>query len=257
MGAILMLLDAHCHVDHYNDPNEVLEESAKRGIFLIAVTNLPSHFEQGLRHVRSYSNVRLALGLHPLMADKHSSEMQLFERYLSETNYIGEVGLDLSRDGRKSFSVQKKSFEAALRRGNKFFSLHARMAEQRVLDMLLEANVRAGVFHWYSGSTKILGKALEAGYYFSVNPRMCLTKNGQSIISRIPLDRLLTETDGPFAGENRKPYYPWDVEKVIQHVSKIHSMPAEAVLGQIWENFRRLTHATDSENIGSLEYGPT
>jgi TatD DNase family protein len=237
-----MLLDAHCHVDHYDNPREVLEEAATRGIFLIAVTNLPSHFEQGLRHVRSFSNVRLALGLHPLMADKHSSEMQLFERYLSETNYIGEVGLDSSRDGRKGFSVQKKSFEAVLRSGSKFFSLHARMAEQQVLDMLLEANVRAGVFHWYSGPTKILDKAVEAGYHFSVNPRMCLSKNGQGIISHIPLDRILTETDGPFAKENGKPYYPWDVEKVIHHVSQIHSMPAEAVRNQIWENFKRLTN---------------
>ena len=242
MGAILMLLDAHCHVDHYDNPNEVLEESAKRGIFLIAVTNLPSHFEQGLRHVQSYSNVRLALGLHPLMADKHSSEMQLFERYATETNYIGEVGLDSSRDGRKTFPVQKNSFEAVLRSGSRFFSLHARMAEQQVLDMLLEANATVGVFHWYSGPTKVLDKAVEAGYYFSVNPRMCLTKNGQSIISRIPLDRLLTETDGPFAGENRKPYYPWDVEKLIQHLSQIHLMPAEAVRKEVWENFRRLTN---------------
>jgi len=253
-----MLLDAHCHVDHYDNPKEVLEESAKRGIFLIAVTNLPSHFRQGLRHVRSFGNVRLALGLHPLMADKHSSEMQLFERYLSETKYIGEVGLDSSRDGRKNFSVQKNSFEAVLRSGggSKFFSLHARMAEQQVLDMLLGANVRGAAFHWYSGPTKVLDKVVEAGYYFSVNPHMCVTKNGQSIISRIPLGKLLTETDGPFAGENRKPYYPWDVEKVIHYVSQIHSMPAEAVRGQIWENFRGLTHATDSENGGNLEYGP-
>jgi TatD DNase family protein len=238
-----MLLDAHCHVDHYDNPKEVLEESAKRGIFLIAVTNLPSHFEQGLRHVESFGNVRLALGLHPLMADKHSAELRLFERYLPGTNYIGEVGLDSSRVGRKNFSIQKKSFEAVLRSGSKFFSLHARMAEQQVLDMLLDADARGGgVFHWYSGPIEVLDKAVGAGYYFSVNPRMCLTKNGQRIISHIPLDRILTETDGPFAGENGKPYYPWDVEKVIQYLSKIHSMPAEAVRERIWENFKRLTN---------------
>jgi len=237
-----MLLDAHCHVDHYDNPKEVLEESAKRGIFLIAVTNLPSHFEQGLPHVHSYSNVRIALGLHPLMADKHSSELRLFERYLSETNYIGEVGLDSSRDGRKNISIQKSSFETVLRKvgGSKIFSLHTRMAEQQVLDMLLDANVRGGVFHWYSGPIKVLDKAVEAGYYFSVNPRMCLTKNGQNVILRIPLDRLLTETDGPFAGENRRPYYPWDVEKVIEYLSQIHTMHAGAIREQIWGNFKVL-----------------
>ncbi len=248
-----MLLDAHCHVDHYDNPKEVLEESAKRGIFLIAVTNLPSHFEQGLPHVRSYSNVRLALGLHPLMADKHSSELQLFERYISETNYIGEVGLDSSRHGLKNISIQKSSFETVLRKagGSKFFSLHARMADEQVLDMLFDANVRRGVFHWYSGTTKVLDKVAEAGYYFSVNPRMCLTRNGQNVILRIPLDRLLTETDGPFAGENGKPYYPWDVEKVIQYVSQIHAMSAEVVRQQICENLRRLTHESPKKNNSS------
>jgi TatD DNase family protein len=54
------------------------------------------------------------------------------------------------------------------------------------------------------------------------------------------LDRLLTETDGPFAGENGKPYHPWDVEKVIRYVSQIHSMPAGAVQEQIWKNFREI-----------------
>jgi TatD DNase family protein len=238
-----MLLDAHCHVDHYDNPQEVLEQSAKRGIFLIAVTNLPSHFEQGLPHVNSYGNVQIALGLHPLMADRHSGELPGFEKNLPKTNYVGEVGLDSSRDGRKTFSIQRNSFQAVLRRGgrNKVFSLHARMAEEQVLKMLLDADVSQGIFHWFSGPPKILDKIIEAGYYFSINPRMCLTTKGQSIIARIPLDRLLTETDGPFAGENTKPYYPWDVEKVIQYLAQIHSKLPKAIREQIWHNFRRLT----------------
>jgi len=242
-----MLLDAHCHVDHYDNPQEILEQSARRGIFLIAVTNLPSHFEEGLPYVHSYSNVKLALGLHPLMTDRHSSELSTFEKNLPKTSYIGEVGLDSSRDGREGISIQRNSLQTVLRKagGNRIFSLHARMAEEQVFEMLLDADVARGVFHWFSGHLKVLDKIVEAGYYFSINPRMCLTKNGQSIISRIPLDRLLTETDGPFAGENRRPYYPWDVEKVIEYLSQIHTMHAGAIREQIWGNFNRLTHSKE------------
>ncbi len=161
------------------------------------------------------------------MADKHSAELPAFEKNLAKTNYIGEVGLDSSRDGRKNFPIQRNSFQTVLRKGggNKVFSLHARMAEEQVLKMLLDADASQGIFHWFSGPPKILDKIIEAGYYFSINPRMCLTTKGQSIIARIPLDRLLTETDGPFAGQSGRPYYPWDVERVIEYLSQIHAIP--------------------------------
>ena len=107
--------------------------------------------------------------------------------------------------------------------------------------MLLDADVSHGIFHWFSGPPKILDKIIEAGYYFSINPRMCLTAKGQSIIARIPLNRLLTETDGPFAGESGRPYYPWDVEKVIEYLSKVHAIPPVPMRRKVWENFQRLT----------------
>jgi len=63
------------------------------------------------------------------------------ERYLSETNYIGEVGLISSRDGGEKIAIPRRSFHTVLRKagGDKIFSLYSRKAEGKVLDMVLDS----------------------------------------------------------------------------------------------------------------------
>ena len=91
------MLDTHCHIDLYPDPHAVAKEVERQGILTIAVTNLPSHFEMGQPHLRGFRRIRLALGLHPLMAEHHKKERSKFKQMLSRTSYIGEVGLDFSK----------------------------------------------------------------------------------------------------------------------------------------------------------------
>jgi phage baseplate assembly protein gpV len=78
-----------------------------------------------------------------------SAHQPIREWYLSEMNYIGEFGLNSSRDGGEKIAIQSKSFHTVLRKagGDKIFSLHARMAEEQVLDMLLDSQSRCGIFH--------------------------------------------------------------------------------------------------------------
>ena len=77
-GAVAML-DSHCHLDRYADSRSVATKATHDGVFVIAVTNLPSHFEIGIPHVAKFARVRLALGLHPLAADQHVAEPHHFE----------------------------------------------------------------------------------------------------------------------------------------------------------------------------------
>lgn len=78
---------------------------------VIAVTGLPSHYKAGLEPVRALRRVRLALGLHPLLAPHAPAEFTLCERYITTTPYVGGVGLDFSRHGmdtaRRSFRVSE------------------------------------------------------------------------------------------------------------------------------------------------------
>ena len=126
------MLDSHCHLDRYPDPNGVAIEAARRGVFTIAVTNLPSHFRLGLPHVRRLSKVRLALGLHPLAAEQHGRELPEFDELLPTTSFVGEIGLDFSREGRASADRQITSFKSVLMGlsgTKKFVSVHSRRAE--------------------------------------------------------------------------------------------------------------------------------
>lgn len=168
------------------------------------MTNAPSHFQIGWQHVRTYKHVRLALGFHPLLAHQLQNELSLFERLLDKTSYIGEIGLDFSREGKATKDIQIESLRrilSYLRGKSKILSVHSRNAEQELLALLKEYEIRNVIFHWYTGDVSLVPEILQEGYYFSVNEAMTLTNKGRNIIDRIPLDRLLIETDCPF---NRK-----------------------------------------------------
>jgi TatD DNase family protein len=237
------MLDSHCHIDRYADPMVTARMAAERGVFTISVTNLPSHFRLGLPHVRTLDRVRLAVGLHPLTAAEHASELPLFEELLSETSFVGEVGLDFSREGRSTKDAQLKSFRFVaehVSKTPKFLSLHSRGAEKEVLTILAEHQIHGAVFHWYSGSRALLEEVLGAGHYLSVNPSMTTSKNGRGIIAALPPDRVLTESDGPYAKLYGVPTNPWDVSVVEEHLSEVWEKSRTDVSSTVWENFRRI-----------------
>jgi TatD DNase family protein len=94
------MLDAHCHIDLYPDPSRIAIDAESAGVLTVCVTNLPSAFEAAYPHIQRFKKVRLALGLHPLRADAHTEgELVRFKTLVGETSFIGEVGLDFSRDG--------------------------------------------------------------------------------------------------------------------------------------------------------------
>ncbi|MBB5620960.1 TatD DNase family protein [Pedobacter cryoconitis] len=237
------MIDTHCHIDLYSKPENILFECEKSGITVIAMTNLPSHFQMGLPHVLPFKRIRLALGMHPLHAKLHQKEFPLFLKNLSKTSYIGEVGLDFSREGFSTKDLQLTSFAkilTCLSREKKILSLHSRRAEKEVLEHLQSSKIRAAIFHWYSGPLALIDKIAGAGYYFSINPAMIQSENGQKIISRIPVDKILPETDGPFTEVSGRPSKPSDVALVYHFLSKIWEKNLVEVDKIISANFQRL-----------------
>jgi TatD DNase family protein len=239
----LLILDSHCHLDRYSNPLQVAAEAANRGVFTIAVTNLPSHFRIGLSHVRNHPRIRLGLGLHPLAANEHARELDLFKESLNLTSFVGEVGLDFSQEGKDTREIQLASFRTIARllaKAPKVVSLHSRSAESAVLDILIEFKAPIAIFHWYSGPPGLLDEAISQGHYFSVNPAMILSEKGKKTVARIPSDRLLTETDGPYVKIGREPAKPWDVKLIENHLSQIWTVQPEEVRNRIWFNFRQM-----------------
>lgn len=238
-----MIIDTHCHIDLYNNPEMILSECEIKGISVISMTNLPSHFEQGFPFFQKTSKCRIALGLHPLYANSHSSEIKGFLKNIDKTSYIGEVGLDFSSEGINTMSIQIESFEMILKivtNKKKILSIHSRKAEREILELLKKYRIRNAIFHWYSGPVKLIDSIIESGYFFSINPKMIKSKSGIDIISKIPLDRLLTESDGPFIQINQKPINPWDIKEVLSYISATRQLSYVDVERQIKNNFYNL-----------------
>lgn len=200
-----MMIDTHCHFDMMPNPEAYVRQKENAGDIVIGMTNLPSHFQIGQPFVMHYKHIRLGLGFHPLLAAENKKELTLFKRLIDETSYIGEIGLDFSKEGYASKEEQiivLKEILTILRGKKKIVSVHSRRAEKELLRLLIEYNIENVIFHWYSGSASLIPAILERGYYFSVNEAMCSSSNGMAIIKKIPHELILTETDAPYNNKN-------------------------------------------------------
>jgi TatD DNase family protein len=230
------MIDIHCHFDMAENPEKYISDNEKKQIITIGMTNLPSHFQMGVNHVRRYKYIRLALGLHPLRAKEHAKEYSKFKQYVDETSYIGEVGLDFSREGFLTKEIQIKSFAFVLdciRTKNKILSLHSRRAEKEVLGMLTEKGIENAIFHWYSGSLNVLKDIVNSGFFFSINSAMIQSDNGKKIIAEIPKELILTETDYPFIESN-------NITCIYQHLAQLWGDSILQVEQIIESNFRQI-----------------
>jgi TatD DNase family protein len=248
------MIDTHCHIDLYSNPLLVANEVEQKRITTIAVTNLPSHFEMGYNHLRNFKHIRLALGLHPLYADTHSLlELNKFKALVKKTSYIGEVGLDFSREGISTKVKQVNSFRYVLSHISdrpRYITIHSRKSEETVLEMMNEFSISGAVFHWYSGSVSFLDKIVEAGHFFSVNPAMLLSKKGCKIIENIPPERLLTESDGPFVKVGGKVIKPYNISSVLEHLMSVWGLNYDEVEDQIYNNFKSVIKPIKDYNNG-------
>jgi TatD DNase family protein len=99
--------------------------------------------------------------------------------------------------------------------------------------MLLANKTENAIFHWYSGSISVLESISEYGYYFSINSAMTLSENGRKIISKIPKDLILTETDSPYI-ENS------NIKVVHTYLSNIWNLSEVEVEQKIASNFKKI-----------------
>lgn len=237
------MIDLHCHLDLYPDPRAVVAECVARRLYVLSVTTVPSAFEGTAALVPAQSRIRTALGLHPELAAARAIELPLFERLLPRTRYVGEVGLDASRDHRSTLDAQRAVFADVLRlcasAGGRVLSLHSRGATGIIL-YALESEPAAGqaILHWYVGSPKQVARAAEMGCWFSVGPPMLSSDRGRSAVAAMPKDRVVPESDGPFGLIDGQPARPWDAWSVLPKLAELWR-EAE-VADQLWSNFRTL-----------------
>jgi TatD DNase family protein len=241
------LVDFHCHLDLYPNHAGAVAECERQGIFTLAVTTTPRAWPRNHELAAPTKHVRAALGLHPQLVRDRANEIELWREYLPRTRYVGEVGLDAGPRYYASFDMQKRIFQTILRecanRGEKILTIHSVRAVRAVLDMIEAFLPRARgstVLHWFTGSRSEAQRAVSLGCYFSINREMLRNDKHRTLLAYLPLDRVLTETDGPFVKIDGRDARPSDVSETIKAIAEARSMPAPEVSEVILLNLKRL-----------------
>ncbi len=239
------MIDFHCHLDLYRFPEIAVEDADKSGVYVLCVTTTPKAWTKTLQLCAGRPRIRTALGLHPELAHERYSELGLFEHFAPETRYFGEIGLDGSPQWREAQPTQRKVFDAVLRMasklGGKVLSIHSRRAVDEVLEALSrQPSAGTPVLHWFSGSQAQLSRAIDHGCWFSCGPAMLRSDNGKAIARKLPRDRVLTETDGPFALEGSRPLQPKDSWQAVSMLAEIWELPVEEIQETLRNNLRSL-----------------
>ena len=270
------IIDSHAHLffpEFQGQVEEVLRRAGEAG--LEAIINIGTHAETNpgaieQTHVLNahalpeWPQIFAAVGFHPHEADKvrpeHWAEIERLAR-APEVVGLGEFGLDYhyansSREGQQR--VLRSGIELALRTGLPMV-IHSRDAGLEVVQMLDEVARGAmprGVFHCFTDPWAVAEAALERGFYVGITGIVTYA-NGDNVreaARRIPLDRLLIETDAPFCTpepvrtERRKqrkkgkdePNEPALVALVAEKVAELHGVAVDEVRRRTTENCRKL-----------------
>ena len=222
-----------------------MRDAVAAGIYVLSVTTTPRAWVRTAQLAKGHKRIRTALGLHPQLAHERYGELSLFEELLPRVRYVGEIGLDGGPEYAAYADVQRRVFNTTLElsanSGGRILSIHSRRAVDEILDQLaLHPDVGVPILHWFSGSARQLRRANERGCWFSVGPAMLRGEKGRALAAAMPSDRVLTETDGPFATIAKKRLRPVDAWLAAEQLATIWNVPLEEAQARLLRNLANL-----------------
>ena len=248
-----MLTDTHCHLFYEqikNDLDAVLARAKDLGVdrFICVATNLEDA-EECLNLSKKYKNIYASVGIHP--HDSKNAPRDYIKRIYDfmkndEIVAVGEVGLDYFRNI-SSPKIQKEIFRSQMRIAedlNMPVIFHNRDADKDVLSILKEFPSVTGVAHCFSSIEETALKFIDLGYYISFSGNITF-KNSHlpGFAGRLPLDRILVETDCPYLSPvpyRGKPNEPGRTRFVAEKLSEIFNLSFEAIAKATTRNATRL-----------------
>lgn len=169
-------VDAHCHIDLYKHPQQVIDQAENEHIYTIAVTNAPSVFTHTATLVARCKYVRPAIGLHPELVHSHKHELEALRVHLSQTRYVGDIGLDYSTTNEEIKSAQRQVLGTIANWvnecGDKVLTVHSRRATRDVISILSGINALRQGAHLFSKcqETECLQKRMGLSYRMERDP---------------------------------------------------------------------------------------
>lgn len=234
------LIDTHMHLDYFKNHFEIYNEINQLKQYTLCVTNQPEVFESCMNLYNETKYLKFAIGYNPQLINEIKFNKKSFLKNISKTRYIGEVGLDFSNKYIKMKSEQIEVFNYICKfalNNDKILSVHSRKAEKEALQIIKNNNCERVILHWYTGPLELIEEFVVAGCYFSVNYEMINRNTGLEKIKRIPLDRILIETDAPMGKFNRKEFKPKELIKTYKIFEEIFDIDVRET---VYKNFMTL-----------------
>ncbi len=249
--------DSHCHLQLSQfdaDRSDVLERMREKGAAGIVIgTDLESS-KAAVEFAKQPDFLWAAVGLHPNDNLAEEFNAAAFEDLARDPKVvgIGECGLDYFRSGGtpEEKSAQKERFEKQIelaQKSDKTLIIHCRNAHDDCLSILQHYKIGEGglrvVIHFFTGSGELAQKYLDLGCYLSFPGPITYTDMYDESIRVAPIDRILSETDSPFAapvpfrGKRDEPVY---VEYVVAKIAAIKNVPVAMAAEQIVKNTKKV-----------------
>jgi TatD DNase family protein len=248
----MAFVDAHCHLDLYQDPAAVASSAETSKTYTIAVTNSPGVFARTERIAEGKRYVRPAAGLHPELVCSRKEDIEPLLSLLSRVKYVGEIGLDYSHATSEERQFQRRTLERIVARcedlGGRVLSIHSRRAAADAVAIAGSARRCKVILHWFSGSLSAARSGIAAGCFFSVNPAMLRSASGSRLLSEIPDGSLLTESDGPFVANGARPFEPAAMFELVESLARMRGVRAGELGRSIIQNFARAVDVPEQED---------
>ena len=267
-----MLVDSHCHLDFNDfeeDFDEILERARANGVTaMLNAGNNIDELDNQLALSEKYPFIYTAVGVHPDNASEYESLTAadlLAQTHHKKVVAIGECGLDYYYDNCPrdvQIKVFREHIKAAQESGLPLI-IHTREAEEDTMSLLDEAYKEkpfGGEFHCFTGSQKLADFGLSIGFYLSASGIITFNKSNElrEVFARLPLERLLVETDSPFLapvpkrGRRNEPAF---VLHTAERLAQLRDLPLEKLAQITSDNFYRLFRKASDK--GRYDYNET
>ncbi|MDA8936521.1 TatD family hydrolase [Porticoccaceae bacterium] len=253
-----MLVDSHCHLDRLDLSDRdagldgILADARARGItqFLSVAVDLATSASL-VELTERYDHVYSSVGVHPLQKfDQPVPEVEQLVALARAPKVvaIGETGLDNFYSA-ESHQWQRDSFIRHLQASQQTglpIIIHTRDAREETLELLRQYPLQAaGVMHCFTETWEMAEAAIELGFYISFSGIVTFKSADElrEVVRRVPLDRILVETDSPWLapvphrGKQNEPQY---VREVAETVADLKGVSLEQLAEITTQNFHRL-----------------
>jgi TatD DNase family protein len=255
-----MYIDSHAHIEGAEfdaDREAVVQRALDAGVEIIVCVGdgevaADSH-AAAFRLAEEYPFIYTTVGVHPhearLLDDELYAKLQDLSRHPKVIAW-GEIGLDYHYDNSPR-ELQREAFKRQLRMARERrlpISIHTREAEAdtlAILDEVWKDSGLGGVIHCFTGTRAFAEAAVERGFLISFSGVITFKKAGdlRDTARRLPMDRILIETDAPFLapvpyrGRRNEPAY---VVETARAVAELRETTVEEIGRATSENFMRI-----------------